>query len=80
MKGYFDFFLTLTDKNSCFKINIDEFMVEMPAHLGAQQGTQTLALIFKIFHICSFIQWQWVAKSTLYFKYENTSLMTENLI
>ena len=25
MMGYFDFFLTFTDKNSCFEINIDEF-------------------------------------------------------
>ena len=27
----------------------------MPAHLDTQQGTQTLALFFKIFHICIFI-------------------------
>ena len=25
MMGYFDFFLSFTDKNSCFEINIDEF-------------------------------------------------------
>ena len=80
MMGYFDFSLTFTDKNSCFEINIAEFLVEIPVQLGAQEGTQTLALIFKIFHICSFNQWQWVAKSTLYFKYQNTSLMTDNLI
>ena len=42
----------------------------MPAHLGTQQGTLTLALIFKIFHICIFIEWQLVAKSTSYLKYQ----------
>ena len=26
MMGYFDFFLSSTDKNSCFEINIDEFL------------------------------------------------------
>ena len=25
MMGYFDFFLSVTDKNSCFEINIDKF-------------------------------------------------------
>ena len=39
--GYFDFFLTFTDKNSCFKINIDEFNASISRYPGRHTNIGT---------------------------------------
>ena len=38
MMRYVLFFVSFTHTNSCFEINIDEFLVEMPTHLGKIDG------------------------------------------
>ena len=54
--------------------------MEMQAHLGTQQGTQTLALFFQDFPYMHF-HWM-VMSSKIYFIFQvsESCLMTENLI
>ena len=81
MMAYFDFFLTFTDKNSCFQINIDQILVQTPAHLGTQQGTQTLTLFFQDL---PYMHYNWMAiSSKINFIFEVSDsclIMIENLI